>query len=237
MPKITIELRSKDIFVRMRTGLVLLMLVAFVLPFSGCDEDDGVYTPKPRGYFRIALPEKTYTKYDAECPYTFEIPSYAKVIPSQSRLQEPCWRDVQMDRFGATIYLSYKEVTHDSVLKQLINSSWELTEKHRSKAQGRKEMDIIRPEDHVYGTLVDVGASAATAIQFYLTDSVKHFVRGSLYFMAVPNKDSLKPVLDFIRKDVEQLTKTLKWKDVALPNEGTSTPRKPSSATLPTSRK
>ncbi|MFN8715168.1 MAG: gliding motility lipoprotein GldD [Bacteroidota bacterium] len=218
----------------MRTHLLLLALFALVLPFSGCDDDDDeVQIPKPRGYYRIALPEKKYVMYDAECPYTFEMPDYAKVMRSGMRNPEPCWRDVQMDRFGATIYLSYKEITHDSILKQLINTSWELTEKHRSKAQGRKELEIFRPEDHVYGTLVDVGATAATAIQFYLTDSVKHFVRGSLYFMAVPNKDSLKPVLDFIRKDVEHLTQTLKWKSETAPGVNQSAQRKTTAAIVP----
>jgi gliding motility-associated lipoprotein GldD len=234
MPKITFKQPAKGIFVIMRTHLLLLALFALVLPFSGCDDDDDeVQIPKPRGYFRIALPEKKYVNYDAECPYTFEIPDYAKVMRSGMRNPEPCFRDVQMDRFGATIYLSYKEITHDSVLKQLINTSWELTEKHRSKAQGRKELEILRPEDHVYGALVDIGASAATAIQFYLTDSAKHFVRGSLYFMAVPNKDSLKPVLDFIRKDVEHLTQTLKWKNGIAVGEKSVTLRKPEAADVP----
>jgi gliding motility-associated lipoprotein GldD len=205
----------------------LLILPFAVVSFSlaGCDDDDDeVQTPRPRGYFRIALPAKKWVSYDAECPYTFEMPDYARVVPSMANNPEPCWRDVQMDRFGATIYLSYKEITSDTLLEQLINTSWQLTEKHRSKAQGRKEMEVMRPEDKVYGTVVDVGATAATAIQFYLTDSTKHFIRGSLYFMAVPNKDSLKPVLDFIRQDVEHLTQTLKWKTGAPVKEKPNTP-------------
>ncbi|MCA6363079.1 MAG: gliding motility lipoprotein GldD [Bacteroidetes bacterium] len=210
--------------------LLILMLAAASFSLAGCDDDDDeVQTPRPRGYFRIALPEKKWVSYDAECPYTFEMPDYARVTRSMSNTPEPCWRDVQMDRFGATVYLSYKEITNDTMLEELINTSWQLTEKHRSKAQGRKEMEVIRPEDKVYGTLVDVGASAATAIQFYLTDSTKHFIRGSLYFMAVPNKDSLKPVLDFIRQDVEHITQTLKWKDVSLPKGG-EIPAKPQPA-------
>jgi gliding motility-associated lipoprotein GldD len=210
--------------------LLILTLAVTTFSLSGCDDDDDeVQTPRPRGYFRIALPQKKWVSYDAECPYTFEMPDYARVTRSMSNNPEPCWRDVQMDRFGATIYLSYKEITNDTMLEELINTSWQLTEKHRSKAQGRKEMEVIRPEDKVYGTLVDVGATAATAIQFYLTDSVKHFIRGSLYFMAVPNKDSLKPVLDFIRQDVEHITQTLKWKDVPLP-KGNVMPAKPQPA-------
>lgn len=216
--------------------LLILALATASFSLAGCDDDDDeVQTPRPRGYFRIALPEKKWVNYDAECPYTFEMPEYARVTPSLSNNPEPCWRDVQMDRFGATIYLSYKEITNDTMLEALINTSWQLTEKHRSKAQGRKEMEVIRPEDKVYGTLVDVGATAATAIQFYLTDSVKHFIRGSLYFMAVPNKDSLKPVLDFIRQDVEHITQTLKWKDVPLP-KSSATPAKPQPA-APAERK
>jgi len=52
----------------------------------------------------------------------------------------------------------------------------------------------------------------ATANQFFLTDSVKHFLRGALYFDATPNEDSLSIVNDFLKKDLQYLINTLKWK-------------------------
>jgi gliding motility-associated lipoprotein GldD len=183
----------------------------FVALASGCDADDGIPTPKPKGYFRIALPEKKYVPYTGECPFAFSIPDYAHIENSVEKNAEPCWKNLVFDRFKATLYLSYKSISNDKMLGQLINNSWALTEKHRAVADGRRETDIIREKDHVYGTLIDVGGNAATALQFYLTDSSSHFIYGSLYFYTVPNKDSLRPVLDFLRKDILHLTETFQW--------------------------
>jgi hypothetical protein len=45
-----------------------------------------------------------------------------------------------------------------------------------------------------------------------LTDSTRNFLRGALYFETEPNKDSLAPVIDFFKKDMDQIINTLKWK-------------------------
>jgi hypothetical protein len=41
---------------------------------------------------------------------------------------------------------------------------------------------------------------------------VKHFLRGALYFDATPNEDSLSIVNDFLKKDLQYMINTLKWK-------------------------
>ena len=43
------------------------------------------------------------------------------------------------------------------------------------------------------------------------TDSANHFLRGSLYFLHVPNPDSIAPALEHVTKDVVHLIETLKW--------------------------
>ena len=51
----------------------------------------------------------------------------------------------------------------------------------------------------------------ATPLQFYITDSTQHFMRGSLYFNHRPNPDSTAPVLDRMEADVRKLMETLRW--------------------------
>ena len=60
--------------------------------------------------------------------------------------------------------------------------------------------------------LFEVGGDAASTTQFYLTDKKKHFIRGALYFRTTPNADSLKPVVQFVRKDMEHMIQSFKWK-------------------------
>lgn len=191
---------------------VLFLISVFV--FSACDDDDdAIGTPRPRGYFRIAMPEKKFVAYDAECPFAFEIPDYCKMYMSAAPNAEPCWRDLYFKPFRATLYLSYNEITSDTMLGQLINDSWELVEAHHNVALGLRDSSIVRPDAKVYGTVLSLGGNAATQMQFYLTDSTKHFLRGSLYFYAMPNKDSIAPVLDYIKKDIYHMAATLKWKE------------------------
>lgn len=189
----------------------LVVLIAFTL--SSC-EPDAVYTPRPRGYFRIEMPPKNYVNYDsAGVPYTMEIPDYARMFKSSAPEAPETWRDLYFGEFKATLYMSYHEVTSDSLLAELINQSWELTEAHREKSQAMKDSLILRPEDRVFGTVIELGGNAASLLQFYLTDSTHNFIRGSLYFYAVPNKDSLAPVLDYVKDDVFHIVETIKWRE------------------------
>ncbi|MCR5455573.1 MAG: hypothetical protein K6F33_11355, partial [Bacteroidales bacterium] len=65
---------------------------------------------------------------------------------------------------------------------------------------------------HVYGLLYGIKGNVASPLQFYITDSTRHFLRGSLYFNCSPNKDSLAPSVEFVRQDIERLFETLIWK-------------------------
>lgn len=53
---------------------------------------------------------------------------------------------------------------------------------------------------------------AATPFQFFITDSTSHFMRGALYFNTQVRPDSLMPVYDFVKIDVDRLIKTFKFK-------------------------
>lgn len=198
----------------------LLLFGIFSLALLSCEDNDSLGIPKPRGYFRIAMPEKKYVMYDAECPFAFEIPDYAKMYKSAAPKALPCWRDLYFGPYHATLYISYNEIDNDSILEKLINESWQLTEAHSQVASGLIDSTIIRPKERVYGAVQSLSGNAATQVQFYLTDSVKHFIRGSLYFYSPPNKDSIAPVLEYIKKDVYHIAWTLHWTDDPLPNEG-----------------
>ena len=65
----------------------------------------------------------------------------------------------------------------------------------------------------VYGTTYRLrGSRVASTYQFWVTDSVNHFLRGALYLNKVPNNDSLAPVLEYIQADMDHLIETLRWR-------------------------
>lgn len=192
------------------TLLVLAIVLGAVALTSCNDEDDDAFAPKPRGYFKIELPEKQYQKYQGDCPFDFEFPIYSKLELDHSSIAEPCWINMEFPKFRATLHLSYRAVKNN--LMNYLEDSRMLSSKHQVKASGINEQLIVRDSSKVYGLIFNVSGNAASALQFYLTDSTKNFVRGALYFNVAPNADSLAPVLDFLSKDVYHFIETFKWR-------------------------
>ena len=189
-----------------------LLPIAYSLFAVSCGNDDDTPTPRPLSYFRIALPEKKYTVFSDACPFQFEYPSnYAIVMPDSDKNAEPCWKNIVYPRFRAELNLSYKHI--DNNLEKYLDDSWTLATKHQSKASGMPETPIRRDSAHVYGLMFEIEGNSASSLQFYVTDSTQHFLRGALYFYARPNYDSLSPVIDFLKKDVERMISTLEWKN------------------------
>jgi len=178
--------------------------------FIACNNEDDVYSPKPRGYSRIIFPKKEYRKFDTACAYKFEVPVYAQITSDKHKNAEPCWFNIEFPSYKATIHLSYKTVNNN--VADYIEDSHNFANRHQIKATGLEETVIARDSAKVYGLLFDIAGNTASSIQFYLTDSTQHFLRGALYFNAVPNIDSLKIVIDFIRQDVIHLINTTSWK-------------------------
>ncbi len=174
------------------------------------------YTPRPKGYFRIDLPPKAYRLFDEPgYPYTFEYPVYAEVVKDtvffDKKPENPYWINIVFPGLDGKIYLTYKDINAGNTLQKLVNQAFEMTNKHMDKADyihsTRFEMG-----DRVSGLLFNVGGNAASAVQFFATDSTRHFLRGALYFYAVPNADSLAPVNHFVEQDMRHLISTLQWR-------------------------
>lgn len=189
---------------------LLVFLLACLLAFASCEERK-ITTPKQRGYFRIDFPEKTYQRFNGESPYSFNYPTYAIVQNDTSQNSEKYWLNVQFPSQKATIHLSYKNIKHD--LDRFVDDAHFLVFKHDAKADAIKTQEFHYPEKQVHGLLFDIKGDAASIMQFYLTDSVEHFVRGALYFNVPPNKDSLRPSVQFVRDDIIELISSFEWRE------------------------
>jgi gliding motility-associated lipoprotein GldD len=191
----------------------ILILTISGLLFFGCNEK---YTPKPRGFFRIDFPEKTYHPISIGFPYLFDIPDYAEIIPDGGNPDKPFWINVTFPANKAEIHLSYYNISNQKIssrllLNEFMEETRTLAYKHTIKADAIQEQVFMNPVNHVYGLIYKIEGNAASPMQFFLTDSTNHFLRGALYIREVPNIDSLKPVIDFLEIDIIRLIETTSW--------------------------
>jgi len=191
----------------------LLILLIFLCTLYSCRE---VPVPKPKGFFRIDLPEKHYILFNdkpamtGKMPFSFEYPAYGHLSFQSENENEPGWFNIEFPAFKAKIYLTYKDVKND--FATLMEQTYKMNVKnHITKADAINEQPFINQENKIFGILYDLKGNTASSVQFYVTDSVSHYLRGSLYFSAEPDADSLSPVIEFFREDIIHLIETLRW--------------------------
>jgi gliding motility-associated lipoprotein GldD len=188
-------------------SLIIVSIFLLLLTSTSCNRKNK-YSPKPRAFFRIDLPQKGYQMLETDCPYEFSYPIYSYVKTNQ--IENPCWINIDFPSLHATIYLTYKTINND--LHTHTEDTRDLVYKHTVKAESINETAFENDTANAYGVLYSITGNVASNIQFYMTDSSSHFLRGSLYFNTRPNKDSLAPIIDFIQEDIIQIMETTRWK-------------------------
>lgn len=185
-----------------------LFFIAIIF-IVACNTD---YVPKPHGYFRIDVPQKVYRHLDSIYPFTFDYPVYANIKPDALSPDEIYWINVEFPQFKGILHLSYKTINGN--LQQYLEDSRKMVYKHIPKASAINNRIIYNKKTNVFGLMYEInGIGAASPCQFYLTDSIQHFIRGALYFNIKPNNDSLAPIITFIKQDIEQLINSFEWKE------------------------
>lgn len=188
----------KVVFILLLTGLLL----------GSCSGNE-ILIPKPPTYLRLELPEHEYTTFDDACPYSFEASKLFNIKSVSDSSGLTCHKDIDLGKLNGVMHFSYIDMVEP--LSIYVNYSNDKVEDHKLKATGIKDIQIIRPEDKVYGTFFSLKGDVASPFQFYLTDSTSRFASGVVYMNSVPNYDSLKPTLDYLEKDLLKMLETFKW--------------------------
>ena len=164
------------------------------------------YTPKPWGYSKIDLPQKTSTLFESDCPFQFQQADYTEI---HFNFENECWFNLEFKPFRGNVHMSYKSLDND--LNQYTEDSRALAYKHAQVAEAISEQLFIKDSLKVYGMVYTFQGNTATPMQFYLTDSTNHFVRGALYFNSALN-DSITPISNFVKDDIYRLIESWEWK-------------------------
>ncbi len=193
----------------MRHTYTYILLCLFCL--ASCGER---YVPKPRGYYRIAIPDTLYAplavRYSplGAFPYSFDLSDNATVKPRTSQ-DEKYWIDITYPAFNAQIHCTYYPIKNN--LRELSDDAQDFVYKHAGKATAIPEQGFVNEEKRIFGVFYELVGNTASPYQFYVTDSTRHFFRGAVYFNCTPNQDSLAPVINYLQHDVRHLMETFEW--------------------------
>ncbi len=180
-----------------------IFLFLFCIIFVSCNED---VLPKPKAYLSLEYPQKSYQNLEFKRPYSF------KILKNTAVINEPNnWLKIQYPNLKASIDITYRPVENN--LKELLTEAEKLVFKHAVKAEQIVPKDFVNSKRRVFGSLYEITGNAASNLQFHITDSTNNFIKGSLYFYAKPNYDSILPAVAYIKEDVLKLVESLEWKN------------------------
>ncbi len=190
---------------------LLITIVLFACRTKRADEQPS-FSPKPKGYNRIELPAHAYQPLEQGHPYSFEYSKYAVIKADTFQNAQPHWIFVDYPAYKANVQFTYYPVQASKQrLQNMINDAHQLTAKHQIRAYGIQERIYTSPSGKK-ATIFELEGEVPSQVQFYMTDSTKHFLRAALYFQTATANDSLTPVIQYIRKDMLHMIDTMQWK-------------------------
>ncbi len=180
---------------------------AIILIFGllGCESN---VQPKQKAFLALEYQSPSYQLIKSDCPFQFEINQIAKIETPQNF--DPCSFNIRYPKLGATIFFTYKPIHNN--LKSLLTDAQKLPLKHTIKADAIEADIYTNDVAKTYGNFYEVEGDAASQAQFYLTDSLQHFVTGSIYFKTAPNYDSILPAASYIKNDLKHIVESMRWK-------------------------
>jgi gliding motility-associated lipoprotein GldD len=192
-----------------RFNTILSLLI--IITLSTCKED---VVPKPQAQLRLSYPEASYKTTRSGLPFNFDLNTFSDSLQVTALRNDSTsfGLNIVYPKLKGTIYLTYKPVSNDSVLRRYFIDAQNFTQEHTRIADEIAEQPYENKERKVYGMFYEVGGNAASQSQFYVTDSVNHFLTGSLYFYAKPNYDSILPAAHYLKKDIKKIMETITWK-------------------------
>ena len=194
----------------MKINLLQLALLTITLIFSSCSEPNAV--PKPSTFLRTEFPAHAYRNYTSPNYFQFKLANLFMPKSFEQTKNNYSVQEIDLGPLNGTLFLYYLSIPSRDSLPEIINFANDKVDEHKIMADKIDFEQIIEPNKRVFGTFFELKGNVATNFQFYLTDSVKHFLRGEVLLNCRPNYDSLRPTLQYLKADLQELIHSFKWK-------------------------
>lgn len=195
----------------MKTLIGSLSMLGLLFAFASCGDDE-LTIPKPPTFLRTELPDHAYTTYKDHARFTCDVSKHYLVKPVLFGNTVTDHLEINLGPLNGTLYVNYFPLPNRDSLVRFINLSNDKVDEHQMKADRILDKQLIDNKRKVYGTFFEFQGNVATNFQFYLTDSLNHFVRGEVLMNCRPNYDSLRPSLDYLKQDLIKFFDSFEWK-------------------------
>jgi gliding motility-associated lipoprotein GldD len=192
----------------MKNKIFILFIGALLL--MACSEPAPI--PKPSTYLRTDFPSHAYRNYQSPNSFRFNLANLYMPKKFEQSKNNYSVQEIDLGPLNGTLFLYYLRIPSKDSLPEIINFANDKVDEHKIMADKIEFEQIIAPEKRVFGTFFELKGNVATNFQFYLTDSVEHFLRGEILLNCRPNYDSLRPTLQYLKTDLQELVHTFKWK-------------------------
>jgi gliding motility-associated lipoprotein GldD len=194
----------------MKTNLLLTVLVSGLFIFTSCGEPNAV--PKPSTFLRTEFPAHGYRNYTSPNQFQFKLANLFMPKTFEQAQNNYSVQEIDLGPLNGTLFLYYLRIPSKDSLPEIINFANDKVDEHKIMADKIDFEQIIEPNKRVFGTFFELKGNVATNFQFYLTDSTQHFLRGEVLLNCRPNYDSLRPTLQYLKTDLQELVHSFKWK-------------------------
>ena len=180
------------------TTIITLMLIVV-----GCREKTA---PKPTAYPFIENRATEYTPHNIKTyPLQFNIANNAI---TESNNKNNKWLNIKYPDYNATIYCTYINSDSNKIQTEIAKSR-ELVYIHAKLATEINTLSYSDTTKNTTAELYILKGNVATPLQFVATDQSTYIFRGSLYFNAQVNNDSVAPIVEYLKNDIYQIIETI----------------------------
>lgn len=162
------------------------------------------------GYNRIELPQRNINRYSFP-KFSFEYPDYVRIDTLTPSSKNEYWFNIVYPKQEAVLHCTYLPIDMNN-LSKVIEDSYHLAYGHAVKADEIKQNLYVNEESKVSGIIYEIEGDVATPVQFFVTDSLRHFLRGSFYYSDKVNIDSVAPFTAMVKEDIQRMIESFFWK-------------------------
>ena len=201
--------RKKQFFTAILVMLPMwIIAISLSLIFCECSNSDVAITPRRKAYPRINTHDSSFVAI-ANAPIHFEMSKTASITLDSAKtdLQNPAhWINIYYKPYNATIYCTFTQVDSTTIDKVIDSRSERMA---LNAGAYMSELIELTNANKFYSQILITEQSEVTPIQFLSTNDRNWVVSGALYIDKNSNIDSIRPVIDVIKRDIIHSLKTI----------------------------